>query len=69
MPYEVEFSASREFRKLPAAVRGGTQKLVGERNGRRLRVGDYRILYEIRDSDRRILIVTIGHRREIYRRR
>ncbi len=48
---------------------GGTKKLVGEQNGWRLRVGDYRMLYEIRDSDRRILIVAIGHRREVYRRR
>jgi mRNA interferase RelE/StbE len=82
---EFSASAAREFRKLPAAVRmslapkidalarnprpGGTKKLVGERNGWRLRVGDYRMLFEIHDSDRRILIVTIGHRREVYRRR
>jgi mRNA interferase RelE/StbE len=73
------------FRKLSAAVRAslapkidllarnprpsGTKKLVGEKNGWRLRVGDYRILYEIRDSDYRVLIVIIGHRRDVYRRR
>jgi len=78
-------SAAREFRKLSAAARAslapkidllarnprpsGTKKLVGEKNGWRLRVGDYRILYEIRDSDYRVLIVIIGHRRDVYRRR
>lgn len=31
------------------------------------RVGDYRIVAEIRDRDIRILVVRIGHRREVYR--
>lgn len=33
----------------------------------RYRVGDYRILAEIRDEEVLILIVNVGHRREIYR--
>ena len=45
----------------------GAQKLAGEAARFRLRQGDYRILYEIDDSERRIVIVRIGHRREIYR--
>lgn len=32
----------------------------------RYRVGDYRILCEIRDDERVILAATIGHRREVY---
>ncbi|EAW9895714.1 type II toxin-antitoxin system RelE/ParE family toxin [Salmonella enterica] len=32
----------------------------------RYRVGDYRILCEIRDDELIILVVTIGHRREVY---
>lgn len=35
----------------------------------RIRVGDYRILYEIRDDVLLVLVVTVGHRREIYRGR
>lgn len=34
----------------------------------RLRVGDYRILYEIRDKLLLIIVVKIGHRREVYRK-
>lgn len=36
--------------------------------GHRLRVGDYRILYEVKDDLLVILVVKIGHRREVYRR-
>jgi mRNA interferase RelE/StbE len=33
----------------------------------RVRVGDYRIVYEVRDTELRVLIVLVGHRREVYR--
>ena len=33
----------------------------------RLRVGDYRVLYEIRDEIVTVLVLRIGHRREVYR--
>ena len=37
------------------------------RDGYRLRVGDYRILYKIDDGVLLIVVVTIGHRRDVYR--
>ena len=37
-------------------------------NDFRLRVGDYRIIYEIRDLDKIISILAIGHRKDIYQR-
>lgn len=42
------------------------KKLKG-REAWRIRVGDYRVIYEIHDRHLQILVVTIGHRREIYR--
>lgn len=42
-------------------------KKLAARNGYRIRVGDYRIIYEIQKSVLVILIIDIGHRREIYR--
>ncbi|MHB8203304.1 MAG: type II toxin-antitoxin system RelE family toxin [Desulfomonilaceae bacterium] len=33
----------------------------------RLRVGDYRIIYRVLDSDLSVLIVKIGHRKDVYR--
>lgn len=38
------------------------------RPGRRVRVGDYRILYAIRDDVLLIVVVTVGHRRDVYDR-
>ncbi len=39
------------------------------REGYRLRVGDYRIIYIINDGVLLVVVVTIGHRREVYRQR
>ena len=44
----------------------GSRKLQG-REGWRLRVGDYRAIYEIDDEAREVLVVAVGHRRDIYR--
>ena len=45
----------------------GSVKLQGESELYRVRVGDYRIVYQIQDSVLVVLVVQIGHRREIYR--
>ncbi len=34
----------------------------------RIRVGSYRVVYEIDDVRKQVTVVTIGHRREVYRR-
>src|SRR5437867_1143442 len=44
----------------------GTIKLQG-REGYRLRVGDYRIIYTIDDAGRIVIVGQVGHRRDIYR--
>lgn len=43
-----------------------SRKLVGKESYR-IRVGDYRILYDIEDDVLVILVVKIAHRREVYR--
>ena len=47
----------------------GVTTLRGEPGLLRIRVGDYRIIYIIRDDVLTVLVVTIGHRREVYQRR
>jgi len=44
-----------------------TTKLKGNNPFHKVRVGDYRIVYEIQDDILLILIVKIGHRKDIYR--
>jgi mRNA interferase RelE/StbE len=80
---EFTTSASRELNSLDTQVRkriitkitglcddpfpSGTKKLQGLPNHFRIRVGDYRIVYRV-DGDRVIVvIVKIGHRKEVYR--
>lgn len=76
--------AQRDFKGLDGSVRGriarridslaenlypqGIKKIEGEDELYRLRVGDYRILYQVRAKILLILIVGIGQRRESYRR-
>jgi mRNA interferase RelE/StbE len=44
----------------------GCKKLAGQ-EAWRIRVGDYRIIYEVHDQVLLVLVVDIGNRREIYR--
>ena len=82
---EFKASADKALQRLPVAVQrrivraaealadeprpDGCVKLVGDDNAWRIRVGDYRILYEIHDRRLLILVVRIGHRKDIYRKR
>jgi mRNA interferase RelE/StbE len=75
--------ALRDLRKLPPepqralhlAAEGlasdprpvGCRKIAGSENRWRLRVGDYRLVYEVDDRAAQVLIVAVGHRREVYR--
>ena len=45
----------------------GAKKLKGRDDLWRIRAGDYRIVYEVRDQILVVLIVRIAHRREVYR--
>jgi mRNA interferase RelE/StbE len=44
----------------------GYKKLTN-RNGYRIRVGNYRIIYEIEDRHLLITVIALGHRKDIYR--
>ena len=75
-------SAEKELRKLPrdviarvvSAIRilveeprpHGCVKLTASQSWR-IRIGDYRVIYDIDDNARQITILHIGHRREVYR--
>lgn len=45
----------------------GVTKLRGPEGFYRIRVGDYRVVYAIEDDVLLVLVVRIGHRREVYR--
>ena len=55
--------------KLSAQPRpAGVKKLSG-REAWRIRIGSYRVIYEINDDKLTVLVVTLGHRKDIYRHR
>ena len=80
---EFTTAAARQIRKLPkpartrvlAAVSGladdprphGAKKLVGERTAWRIRVGDYRVIYDVIDAQLTVTVVCAAHRREVYK--
>jgi mRNA interferase RelE/StbE len=74
-------SAQKQLNKLPNAIATriedkmmdlgedprppGCKKLKG-REAYRIRIGDYRVIYEINDGRLIVTVITIGHRREVY---
>ena len=71
---ELEAVVLKERRRIAGRIQGlaaeprppGVEKLSGAEKYR-IRQGDYRILYTIEDADLTVVIVKIGHRREVYR--
>ncbi|MHC5821725.1 MAG: type II toxin-antitoxin system RelE family toxin [Nostoc sp.] len=75
--------AKKQFRKLPLDVQeriqtkindlaieprpNGVKKLQGDDNSYRVRVGDYRVIYELDDDVLIVTVIKIGHRSEIYK--
>lgn len=45
----------------------GCVALAGEASAYRVRVGDYRIVYEVHDAVLLVQVVRVGHRRDVYR--
>lgn len=45
----------------------GCLQLSGGEGELRIRVGDYRIVYDIHDDELVVLVLRLGHRREVYR--
>jgi mRNA interferase RelE/StbE len=46
----------------------GVVKLKGYDNEYRIRIGDYRLVYEIRDDQLIVLLVQCKHRRDVYKK-
>ena len=82
---EFTSGAARQLKKLPrdvqrrlaVAIDGleqeprpqGVKRLSAEEGIYRIRVGDYRVLYQIHDKILVVLVVSVGDRKDIYRRR
>lgn len=78
-------SVSKALDKLPGDVRrrvldrleqlkqsprpAGVEKLTGDENLWRVRVGNWRIVYEIHDRRLIVLVLKVAHRREVYRKK
>ena len=46
----------------------GCVKLAAQPDLYRIRVGDYRVIYQVNDPELTVLVLAIGHRRDVYRR-
>lgn len=45
----------------------GCHKLAGSKNDWRIRIGDYRVIYEVDDRQKLVKVFRVRHRREVYR--
>jgi len=79
---EIDRDARKELSRLPAHMQERIAKAIlalesepfphgckklKNRDGHRIRVGDYRVLYFVDAKTRQIIIGVIGHRRDVYR--
>ena len=80
---DVQLSAAKALKKIPEPDRKRISKKIdslaeqlpiheetkmkGNNPFHKIRVGDYRIVYEIQDEILVILVIKIGHRKDIYR--
>ena len=67
MPGEARTRAVKAIRALGDRPRPAGAKKLSGRDAWRIRVGTYRIIYEIRDDRLVVAVVTIGHRKDVYR--
>jgi mRNA interferase RelE/StbE len=67
LPDDVMGRVLARLRALESNPRPPDVKKLKGRQAWRIRIGDYRIIYEIHDRELVIIVVTIGHRREVYR--
>lgn len=68
LPLEYKIKLTKSINLLAVEPRPhGSKKLTGYENSYRIRVGNYRIIYDIKDKVLTILILKIGHRKDIYR--
>ena len=67
---------ARDTKRILSRVKGlangprpeGGQKLSGQPDRYRIRQGNYRIIYSIEDERLVVVVVKVGHRREVYER-
>ena len=67
LPAQQLSAAEAKIRALQENPRPVGCKKLRDRQGWRVRFGDYRIIYKIDDAQKIVTILEVGHRREIYR--
>ena len=67
LPEEISQRILSRLAALESNPRPADVKKLKGRPAWRARVGDYRIIYEIHDRILQIIVITVGHRREVYR--
>jgi len=67
LPKDVLVRAITKIRSLGRNPRPpGCRKITGSRDYWRIRIGDYRVIYEIDDGNNRVNVMRVKHRREVY---
>ena len=67
LPGDVEKRVMARLRALESNPRPADVKKLKGRPAWRVRVGDYRTIYEVHDRELLVIVITVGHRRDVYR--
>jgi mRNA interferase RelE/StbE len=79
----LERRAERDLKKLPGEIfyriipyikvlsedpkPSGCRKIIGSKNDWRIRIGDYRVIYEIDEGAKAVRVMRVRHRKDAYR--
>jgi len=79
----LERSAEKDLKRLPVGIfeqimthikalantprPSGCHKITGSKNDWRIRIGNYRVTYEIDEKGKAVKVMRVRHRREVYR--
>jgi mRNA interferase RelE/StbE len=68
LPTDIQLRIQRKLDEVGSRLRGFPHYRMEGEDAYRLRIGDYRVIYQIEFARNELILIALGHRREIYKK-